>query len=149
MGNTSTTGTCGSWAKETKFSLCAAGKRTDGANIHTRKFTGFYNTRLLPHLCWRGLWLELVILDSPLKSPGKGVQQVRRSWGGTGDEPQGSQGATHELSPQTQTHQCFSPVHWALPCTSPELLQTPRSCLLAPAWPPRHKQQPRTHRCFI
>lgn len=35
-------------------------------------------------------------------------------------------------------HQCFSPVDWALPCTSPELLQTSWISLLAPAWPHTH-----------
>lgn len=50
---------------------------------HTHKFTLFHNTRLLPCLSSEGLWLELVILDSALKLPGKGLQQVEQGM----DEP--------------------------------------------------------------
>lgn len=71
------------------LTLCCRKENRWCEHSHTHKFTVFYNARLLPRLCWRGLWLELVILDSPLKSPGKGLQQAR-SWGGTGDEPHAS-----------------------------------------------------------
>lgn len=130
------------------LTLCCRKENRWCKHSHTHKFTVFYNARLLPRLCWRGLWLELVILDSPLKSPGKGLQQAR-SWGGTGNEPRmGLTGShiralfTNPDTPELLSSSLSTSMHISRAPTDPKVV-------LAPAWPSTHKQQPRTRRCFV
>lgn len=125
-------------------------EREQMVQTFTHKFTLFHDTRLLPCLSSEGLWLELVILDSALKLPGKGLQQVR-SWGGVGwmNHSWGSQ-TTLKFS----AHKLSTPVllsSWL--STSMHISRAPTDLMVLPVGssmaPHTHKQQPSTLWCFI
>lgn len=130
-----TTGTCESWAQETEISLWAAGKGTDGANIHTHTHIHTFS--------WHKVTSMLKRAMAGVCHPGF---STKVAWERTaaGEELWWSRGwALHKLRHTSASLQLTEHFH--------AHLQSPTDPmeLVAPAQPHTHKQQPSTHRCFI
>lgn len=132
LEDTSTTGTCVSWAKEARISLWAAGKGTDGANIHTHtQIHTFSQHKVTAVLKLKKVMAGVSHSGFPTKAAWERTAAGEELWWNRG-------WATHRLSLHKLTHQCCSPVHWALHAH----LQSSYRPHRAACW---HQHGPNTH----